>query len=65
MIGLVLKIDTNSLAVHRVRFLLDPEWRPSLFAKKYLKTIDFISIKQIFSRFDDDIVCIIFGYNDF
>ena len=65
VVGLVLKIDTNSLSVHRVGFLLDPEWRASLFAKKYLKTIDFISIKQIFSRFDDDIVCVIFGYNYF
>ena len=65
VVGLVLKIDADSLAVHRVRFLLDPEWRASLFAKKYLKSVDFISIKQIFSRFDDDIVCVIFGYNYF
>ena len=65
VVGLVLEVDADSLAVHRVGFLLDPEWRASLFAKKYLKTIDFISIKQIFSRFDDDIVCVIFGYNDF
>lgn len=65
VVGLVLKIDTNSFSVHRVRFLLDPEWRASLFAKKYLKSVDFISIKQIFSRFDGDIVCVIFGYNYF
>lgn len=65
VVGLILEVNANSLSVHRVGFLLDPEWRASLFAKKYLKTIDFISIKQIFSRFDDDIVCVIFGYNYF
>lgn len=65
VVGLVLEVNANSLSVHRVGFLLDPEWRASLFAKKYLKTIDFISIKQIFSRFDSDIVCVIFGYNYF
>lgn len=65
MIGLILEVNANSLSVHRVGFLLDPEWRASLFAKKYLKSVDFISIKQIFSRFDGDIVCVIFGYNYF
>ena len=65
VVGLVLEVNANSLSVHRVGFLLDPEWRASLFAKNYLKTIDFISIKQIFSRFDGDIVCVIFGYNYF
>ena len=65
VVGLILEVDANSFSVHRVGFLLDPEWRASLFAKKYLKSVDFISIKQIFSRFDDDIVCVIFGYNYF
>ena len=65
VIGLILEVNANSLSVHRVGFLLDPEWRASLFAKKYLKSVDFISIKQIFSRFDGDIVCVIFGYNYF
>ena len=65
VVGLVLEVDADSLAVHRVGFLLDPEWRASLFAKNNFKTIDFISIKQIFSRFDGDIVCVIFGYNYF
>jgi len=65
VVGLVLKIDTNSFSVHRVRFLLDPEWRASLFAKNNFKTIDFISIQEIFSSFDNDVVHIIFGYNDF
>lgn len=65
VVGLVLEVNANSLSVHRVGFLLDPEWRASLFAKNNFKTIDFISIKQIFSRFDSDIVCVIFGYNYF
>ena len=65
VVGLILEVDANSFSVHRIGFLLDPDGKTSFLTKHNFKTIDFVSIQEIFSSFDNDVVHIIFGYNDF
>ena len=57
----VLHIECDHFSVYGILFRLDSYGRSSFFVKEDLKAVDLVSIKQVFSSFDNNIVGILWS----